>query len=37
MEDSAEFSDNNIAQVTEQDGTVLVETYPDEFSEHNNE
>ena len=35
MEDSADFSENGIAQVTADDGEVLLSEYPEEFSEHN--
>lgn len=34
METAAEFSGNNIAQVTEHDGEVLLSKYPETFSEH---
>lgn len=37
MEDRAEFSENNIAQVTEKDGKVLLDKHPDVFSEHETE
>jgi len=35
MDSIARFSDNNIAQVTESDGRVLV-NYIDHISKHNN-
>lgn len=34
MEGEAEFSENNIAQVTEADGEALLDKYPDTFTEH---
>lgn len=34
MDGVAEFSRNNLAQVTAHDGRVLIETYPGTFSEH---
>ena len=37
MEGSAEFSQTGIAQVTAADGEVLLDEYPDEFSEHDTE
>jgi hypothetical protein len=37
MDGTASFSENNIAQVTEEDGQVLIERFPDRFSEHNTE
>jgi hypothetical protein len=36
MEGVAEFSDNNVAQVTESDGALLIEEY-DHISEHTTE
>lgn len=36
MDSRAEFSKNNIAQVTESDGTTLIEKHPETFSEHDN-
>lgn len=35
MDSAAEFSDNNIAHVTEDDGEVLLNEHPEKFSEHN--
>lgn len=37
MDGTAEFSNNNIAQVTESDGKALLEAFPEQFSEHNTE
>lgn len=34
MSEAAEFSENNIAQVTAEDGGVLLAEYPEAFSEH---
>jgi len=34
MDSVAEFSSNNIAQVSESDGVALCENYPEDFSEH---
>jgi len=35
MEEMARFSDNNIAQVSKEDGEALLEENPDVFEEHN--
>ena len=37
MEHAAEFSENQIARVTEADGGVLLDEFPEEFSEHTTE
>lgn len=34
MDDYAEFSDNNLAQVNQNDMDVLLDEYPEAFSEH---